>query len=100
MHGCSSLQVGKCEVRLSISSIGCAQQREQRRILGQRQELPIAPSPALGGEVERKDADLCNEWIGHGFLLGRRWKDAEQRNNEVDAEIRLKVGVGLAAPNG
>src|SRR5439155_601693 len=30
-----------------------------------RWELSVAPRPALGGEVEREDPDLCNEWIGH-----------------------------------
>jgi hypothetical protein len=31
------------------------------------------------------------------FSLSRRWEDAEQRYDEIDAEIRLEVGVRLTA---
>src|ERR1043166_1734598 len=44
------------------AAIGGAEQREQRLILIDRQELTVALGPALGREVEREGLDLGEEW--------------------------------------
>ena len=65
--------------------------------------------PALGGEVEREDADFGYKWI-HDFLLDffrvyvtlmlrLRGEDPEQRNDKVHAQVGLEVRVRLAASN-
>jgi hypothetical protein len=93
-----ALQVGKREVRLAVAAVGGAEQREQRGVLRERQELAVAERPALRREVEREDADLGDEWIiSMVFLLGRAREDPEQRDDEVDAQVRLEVRVRLAA---
>src|SRR5690349_19577714 len=71
VHRCSTLQVRQCEVALAVSAVGRTQQREQSRVLGERQELAVTPSPTLRRKVEGEDTDLGNEWVGHAFLLGR-----------------------------
>jgi hypothetical protein len=65
MHRRTALQVRQREVALAIAAVGGAQQREERRVLRDRQQLAIALGPALGREVEREDADFRNERIGH-----------------------------------
>src|SRR5688572_16349240 len=97
MHRCSAFQVGQGEGGLAVAAVGRAQQREQRRVLRQRQQLAVAPRPPLWREVEREYADLGNEWVGHEVLSGGARKNTEQRNDEADAEIRLKVRVRLTA---
>src|SRR4051794_23150657 len=96
MHRRVFLHVGKSEVGFAISSIGGSKEREQGRVLREREDLAVTERPALRGEVERKDANLSNERI-HVFLLGLGGEDTEQRNDEVHTKIRLEVGVGLAA---
>src|SRR5436305_648651 len=83
MHGSSSLQVRKREVRLAVPTVGRPEQRKERCVLAQGQELAIAPRPSLWGEVEREDTNLCDERI-HISLLGLGREDPEQRNDEVD----------------
>ena len=61
------LQIRQRKVALAVAAVGGPEQREQRRVLRDRQELAVAERPALRGEVERKDANLGNERIGHGF---------------------------------
>src|ERR1700680_3401053 len=63
LHRHRTLQVGEGEVRLAVAAVGRSEQREERRILGDRQKLTVAEGPALRREVEREDADLCYEWI-------------------------------------
>ena len=94
--GALALHVRQREVALAVAAIGGAEQREQRGVLRERQDLPVAKRPALGREVEREDADFGDERI-HGLLLGLAREDAEQRDDEIDAEIGLEVGVRLAA---
>src|SRR4051812_28073543 len=97
MHRRATLQVRQRKVRLAVAAVGGAEQREQRRVLREGQELAVAPRPPLGREIEREDADLGNKGIGHGVLLGRAREDAEQRDDEVDTKVRLKVRMRLAA---
>jgi hypothetical protein len=62
----AALEVGQREVRLAVAAVRGAEEGEQGGVLRQRQELPVAPGPALGGEVEGEDADFRDERIGHG----------------------------------
>src|SRR3954471_17751541 len=97
VHRSTSLQVGQGEVALAIPAIGGAEQREERGVLPEWQELAIAPGPALGREVEGEDANFSDKRVGHqDLLLCRRGADAKQRDDEVDAEIRLQIGMWLA----
>src|SRR5436305_1934668 len=82
VHGSSSLKVRKREVRLAVPTVGRPEQRKERCVLTQGQDLTIAPRPALWGEVEREDANLSDERI-HISLLGLGGEDAEQGNDEV-----------------
>src|SRR5207244_184191 len=63
LHGRISLHVGESKSRLAISSVGRPQQREQCGVLGNRHQLPITKSPALGRKVKREDSDFSYEWI-------------------------------------
>src|SRR5215208_1102726 len=65
VHRSTSLEVGQSEVALAIPTIGGPEQREERGVLRERQELAVAPGPALGCEVEWKNPDLSDERIGH-----------------------------------
>src|SRR5947207_5602326 len=74
------------------------------------QLMPLSQNTALfsllgttyGGEVEGEDSDFRDKRISHDFvlLLARRREDAEQRNDEVDAEIRLEIRVRLRSSGG
>src|SRR6185295_14989604 len=97
MHGSTSLKVGQRKVTLAVPSVRRSKEREQCRVLAERQELSITPSPAPGCKVERKDADFRHKRIGHGSLLGWGWEDSEQRDDKVDAQIRLEVCMRLAS---
>src|SRR6478609_1477830 len=101
MHRSVALHVGKGEIRLAVAAVGRAEQREKSGVLRKRQDLTVAERPPFGGEVEGEDADFSNEWI-HGCLssLGLAREDPEQRNDEVDAQVRLEVVVRLAAAHG
>src|SRR5947209_16397437 len=99
MHRRVALHVGKGEIRLAVAAIGRAKQGEQSGILRDRQELPVTERPALRREIEGIDADFGNERI-HGVLSGLGREEAEQRDDEVETEIRLEIVVRLAAANG
>ena len=45
---------GSANVLLAVAAVGRAEQREQRGVLRDRQQLAVAQRPALGREVERK----------------------------------------------
>ena len=66
-----ALQVRQGEVRLPVPAEGGAEQREQRLVLVDRQELPVAQRPALRGEHEAHDPDLRQERFGHSAPFGR-----------------------------
>src|SRR6185436_8625550 len=68
MHRRVALHVWQGKGALAIAAIGCSQQRKQSRVLGNRHQLTAAKRPSLGREVERKDANLSNKWVGHNRL--------------------------------
>src|SRR5215213_7807522 len=57
--------VGKRKVHAPVTAEGRAEQREQRLVLVDRQELPVAQRPALGSEDEGHDPDFRQKWLGH-----------------------------------
>src|SRR4051812_35467730 len=96
VHGSISLHVRQGEVRLAIASIGRPKQGEKRRVLREWKDLTVTERPSLGRKVERENANLCHKRV-HVSLLGLRREDAKQRNDEVDAEVRLEVVVRLTS---
>ena len=69
LHRRPALEVGQGEVALAVAAVGGAQQREQRGVLRDRQQLAVAPGPAPRREVERENSDFSDKWISHGTLL-------------------------------
>ena len=63
--GARPCRSGRAKFDLAVAAVGRPEQREERGVLRQRQQLPVAPRPALRREVEREDADLCDKRIGH-----------------------------------
>src|SRR5437016_1064873 len=60
-----ALKVGQREIHPPVAAIGGAEEREQRLVLIDRQELPVAQRPALGGEAKGHDADFGEKWFRH-----------------------------------
>jgi hypothetical protein len=101
MHWGAALQIGKREGRLAITAVGCSQQREEGCILTYRQELPIAECPTGGRKVKWKNSDFSDKRISHvfsPFLILRR-ENSLERNTEIKHQIRLHIGMRLAATN-
>ena len=69
MNRYAALEVGQAEVHPPVAAVGGAEQREQRLILVDRQQLAVAKRPSLRGEVEGHDLDLAYERIAHDRLL-------------------------------
>src|SRR5215510_14413748 len=101
MHWGVALHIRKRKGRLAITAIGCSQQREEGCILAYRQELPIAECPTFGRKVEWKNSDFSDKRISHVFspFLGLRWENSLKRDTEIKHQIRLHIGVRLAATN-
>ena len=58
-------KVGQGEVDPAVAAERRSQQREQRLVLVDRQQLTVAQRPSLRGELEPHDPDLGQEWLGH-----------------------------------
>src|SRR2546425_12662513 len=65
MHRRRPLQIGKSEIRLSISAISRAEQRKERGVLAYGQELAVTQGPTGGSKVPRKDSDFGYKWVRH-----------------------------------
>src|ERR1035441_6871219 len=66
-HRDATLQVRQGEGLCPVASIRGAEQRKERRVLVDRQELAIGLRPAFGCERERKNPDFAEKWFSHGF---------------------------------
>src|SRR4029077_12871928 len=66
-HG--ALQVRQRESGLTVAAVLRAQEREQCRVLRDRQELAIAKGPTDRREVKRDELQLPEEWRGHDASL-------------------------------
>jgi hypothetical protein len=72
MNRRASAQIGEPERRLPVAAVRRAEEREQRRVLRDREDLPLAECPAARREVAGEDHDLADERIGvHGIRAGR-----------------------------
>ena len=67
----STLEIGQAEGLHSISAIHCAEERKQRRILSDLQELPFAKRPTLGREVVGEKLNLPEIWFHQRLLCVR-----------------------------
>src|SRR5262245_48461671 len=66
----AAAQVGQGERRLAVTPVGGAEQREQRRVLGDRQDLPVAGRPPPRGKAKAKQLDLTQKWFHDEFPSG------------------------------
>ena len=94
-------QVGQREVDPAVAAVGRAEQREQRLVLVDRQELAVALRPALGREVERASA---GSRTGTGFamscLLVRLGRVRVVRGQVVLVPENVAGGLATAVPCG
>src|SRR5207237_2679743 len=65
-----SLKIWQPEGRLAIAAVGRAEQREERLVLVDRQQLPVTHRPAFRREIETHDPNLGKEWFCHGEFTG------------------------------
>ena len=65
MHGRSTPEIGQCEVGCPVAAEGRAYQSEQRRVLGNGEELTAAHGVAARCEGESGSKDLSDERCGH-----------------------------------
>src|SRR5580704_12835601 len=63
-----ALEVGQGKGSRSIAAVVGAKEREQRRILRDGKQLPIAGGPAKGREVKSKNPDFAEIRVRHGSL--------------------------------
>src|SRR5438552_11176080 len=59
------LQIRQAKGDPAVAAVGRAQQREERLVLVDGQELPVALRPAFRGEIEADYFDFAEEWSGH-----------------------------------
>ena len=64
-----SLQIRQREVHPPVAAVGRAKQGEERLVLVDGQQLPIAQRPAFRGEVEGHDPNFGKKGFGHGNFL-------------------------------
>src|SRR5262245_37739904 len=60
-----ALEVGQGEGGPPVATVVRAEQREERRVLGDGQQLAVAQRPAERREVPAEHSDLAYEWVGH-----------------------------------
>ena len=61
----SAAQIGKRERGPTVAAIERPDEREQRRVLTDRQKLPVAIGPAADREIQTKQRDLADERFCH-----------------------------------
>src|SRR5687767_9521638 len=71
MDRCATAKIGKREVDASIAAKSSAEQREQRLVLINGQQLTVTQRPTLRRENETHDSDFREKWFCHVFLLHR-----------------------------
>ena len=53
----------------AIATVGGPQQREERGVLRDGQELAVAKRPSFGREIEGENADFSNKWVCYNLGL-------------------------------
>jgi hypothetical protein len=61
MYRGATPEIREPECGPAISTVSCPEERKQRRILRDRQQLSIAKSPSTRREVEAKHLNLSNK---------------------------------------
>jgi len=93
VYGYAPLQIWQCKVLCAVAAIKGAQQAEQRRVLTDREKLPIAKHPAHGREIAPEHPDLPYEWVTHRFIPPAKtlspWKSLAKYGFEIDGAIFL-----------
>src|ERR1700677_960906 len=94
----AAAQIGQLKIRRAVAAVGGAEQREQRRVLADRQHLTGAKGPSSWGKVAREQRDLAEKGICHLFrscldaavssVLRR--KNSKERDDVVDRQVRLR----------
>ena len=69
LHGSVSLQVGQREGGLAVTAVGRAEQREERGVLRDRHQLPVAEGPAGRRKLNGKMRISATNWSDICFLL-------------------------------
>jgi len=59
----TALKIGKAKGLAAVAAVGGAQDGKQSLVLINRQQLPIAESPAFGRKVPTDDLDFAKEWL-------------------------------------
>src|SRR5262249_32136109 len=65
VEGQAAPQVRQGKGGLPVSTVGRADQVEQRLVVRDRQELPLPEHPTRRGEVPGEHADLADVWLCH-----------------------------------
>jgi hypothetical protein len=87
-------KLGQSEGGWAIPAVSVSENRKQRRILTNRQFLPLRESPPAWRETSRKlndlsqDRKICSETRTRAVA---RWNDAAGGNQEVHGQRRLVV---------
>src|SRR6266536_1596641 len=97
MHRRITLHIRQGKVAFAVASISRSEKREQGRILTERQYLTIAKGPAFRRKVKWKNANFSYKWV-HGLIsLALQRNNPEERDDEVNTQVRLKIIVRLTA---
>src|SRR5688572_272197 len=87
----AAAQVGQREVGRSVAAVRGAQQREERGVLVDEQQLAVAVRPSNWGEVEGDHPDLGDELPRIRDLTALAGKNPRQGDAEAQCEVRLAV---------
>src|SRR6185503_12140850 len=82
---------------LAVTAVSGSNELKENFVLSDRKSRSLAEHPAVRREVACKHSDFTDIWCHFVPPLVLRRKDALQRNNEVQHQVRHHVVVGLAA---
>jgi hypothetical protein len=63
MHWHASLKIGQAKRGAAVAAVGGAENGKQRLVLIDRQQLPIAESPAFGRKIPTDDFYFAQKWL-------------------------------------
>src|SRR5882762_6242448 len=87
----SATQVREGKGSLPIAAVGCADQGEQRIVLGDQEQLPFAKHPAGRSKIATEHSDFTNVGLCHVLSLVLRRENPLQRDAETQCQKRLHV---------
>src|SRR5262249_61348567 len=78
MEGHAAAKARQRKIRSAVTAVKRPEQRKQRRVLADRQELAVGQGPALRSETASEHPYPRQEWIGHELLRSTpRGKDPD-----------------------